>query len=59
MGGEGAVEFLEFGFDNFRDCRAVEVIVCRIVGDIPRSFEDGTKDFAFETLDALDVGLFG
>ena len=26
VGGEGGVEFLEFGFDDFRDCWDVEVI---------------------------------
>ena len=31
---------VEFGFDDFRDCRDVEVIVCRVVGDIPGSVED-------------------
>ena len=40
MGVEGAVGFLEFGFDYFRDCRDVQVIVCRIVGDVPGSVED-------------------
>ena len=43
MGGEGAVEILEFGFDDFRDCRD-EVIVGRVVGDIAGSVEDGTKN---------------
>ena len=33
------------GFDDFRDCRDVEVNMCRRVGDIPGSDEDGTKDF--------------
>ena len=50
MGGEGAVEF---GFD---DCKDVEVIVCRVVGDLPGSVADGTKDFGLKTLHALDVG---
>ena len=59
MGGEGAVEFLEFGFDGFRDCRDGEVIVGRVVGGIPRSVEDGTKDFGLETLDSLVVGWLG
>ena len=44
-GGEGAVEFSEFGFDDFRDGRDV---------DIPGSIEDGTMDFGLETLDALE-----
>ena len=44
--GEGAAEF---GFDNFRDCRGVEVIMCPVVGDIPGSVEDGTKGFGLET----------
>ena len=57
MGREGAVEFLELGFDDFRGCRDIDVIVDRVVGDIPGSVEDGTKDFEVETLDAFDVGL--
>ena len=56
VGGEGAVKFLEFGFGDFRDCRGVEVIVGHVIGDTPGSVEDGTKDFGFETLNALDVG---
>jgi hypothetical protein len=32
VGGYGAVEFLEFGFDNLRDCRDIKVIVSGIVG---------------------------
>ena len=59
MGRGGAVEFLEFGFDDFRVCRDVEVIVGRAVKDIPGSVEDGTKDFGLETLDAVDVGRLG
>ena len=51
MDKEGAVEF---GFDDFRDCRDVEVIVGRVVGDIP-----GSVDFGLETLDVLDVGWLG
>ena len=43
MGGEGAVEFLEFEFDDFRDLRAIEVIVRCVVGDVPESVEDGTN----------------
>ena len=39
---EGAVEF---GFDDFRDCRDVEITVGRIVGDVPGSVEDGAKYF--------------
>ena len=39
VGREGDVEF---GFDDFRDCRDVEVIVGYVVGDIPGSVEDGT-----------------
>ena len=57
MGGEGAVEFWEFGFGDFRFCRNVEVIVCPVVRELPGSVEDGTKDFGLETLDPLDVGL--
>ena len=59
LGGEGAMEFLEFGFDDFRDCRDFEVIVSRVGGDIPGSVEDGTSDFGLDTLDALDVGWLG
>ena len=44
VGGEGAVEFSEFGFGNFKGCRNVEVIVCRLVGDIPGSVVDGKKE---------------
>ena len=43
------MEFLELGFDDFRDCRDIEVIVCRVVGDIPGSVENGAKDFGLET----------
>ena len=50
MGREGAVEYLEFGFDDFRNCWDV---VGRVVGDIPGSVEDGTKDFGLATLDGL------
>ena len=57
--GEGAVEFLDFGFDNFKDCRDVEVIVCLLVGDIPGSVEEGAKDFGLETIYALDFGCLG
>ena len=48
--GEGAVEFSKFGFDDFRDCRDIEFIVCRIVEDIPGSVEDGTKDFGLKNI---------
>ena len=51
-----AVEFFEFGFDDFKGCRHVEVIVGRVVGDILGSVVVGTKDFGLETRDALDVG---
>jgi hypothetical protein len=27
LGGKGAVEFLEFGFDDLRDCRDIRVIM--------------------------------
>jgi hypothetical protein len=30
VGGKGAVEFLEFGFDDLRDCRDIKVIVGKI-----------------------------
>ena len=59
MGGEGAVEFLEFGLDDLRDYRDVDVIVCRVVGDTPGRVEDVAKAFGLETVDALDVGWFG
>ena len=52
--GKGAVEF---GFDDFTDCRDVEIIVCSVVRDVPGSVEDGAKDFGLETLDVLDVGI--
>ena len=42
-------DFFEFGFDQFRDYKDVEVIVCHVFGDIPGSIEDGAKDFALET----------
>ena len=32
-------------------CRDVEVSEGRLVGDIPGSVEDSTKDFGLETLD--------
>ena len=51
------MDFFEFGFCDFRDCRDVEVVVCRVVGDMPGSVEYCTNDFGLETLDALDVGL--
>jgi hypothetical protein len=53
------MEFLEFGFDDLRDCRDIKVIVGGMVGDIPRSIEDSAEDFGLETLDALDVGWLG
>jgi hypothetical protein len=34
------VEFLEFGFDDLRDCRDIMVIVGGMVGEIPRGIED-------------------
>ena len=46
------MEFSEF---DFRDCRDVDVIVGRGVGDIPGSIDDGTRGFGLEVLDALDV----
>ena len=49
---------MEFGFNYFRDCRDVEVIVGREVRAIPGSVEDGTKDFGSET-HALYVGWLG
>ena len=44
---------------NFDICRDVEVIVGRVVGDIPRSVENGTKGFVLEYLNELDVGWLG
>jgi hypothetical protein len=32
----GALEYLEFGFDDLRDCRDIKVIVGAMVGDVPR-----------------------
>ena len=40
----GGERTMDFGFDDFRDCKNVEVIVGHVVGDIPGSVEDGTKD---------------
>jgi hypothetical protein len=51
--GQGAVEFLEYGFVDLRDCRSNKVIVCGMVGDIPRDIEDSTEDIRLESLDAL------
>ena len=48
MGGDGTMEFLELGFDDFEDCRDFKVIVGSMVGDIPGSVR--------RTLDAFDVG---
>ena len=45
VGREGAVEFLELGFDEFGGCRDFKVLVCIVVGDIPGSVKDSTKDF--------------
>ena len=56
MEGEEVVEFSEFGFDDFRDCRCVKPIVGCVVEDIQGSVEDDEKDFGLQTLDALDVG---
>jgi hypothetical protein len=50
------MEFLEFGFDDLRDCRDIKVIEGGMVGHIPWSIEDSAEDFGLETLDALDVG---
>ena len=44
VGGEGAVEFMEFGFDDLRDSKDFKVIVGGIVEDIPRSNEDSAED---------------
>jgi hypothetical protein len=57
--GEGAEEFAEFGFGDLCDCRDIKVIVCGMVGDVPRGIEDSAEDFGLETLDALDVGWVG
>ena len=43
-----AVKLSEFGFDDFRDYRDVEVIVRRVVVDEPGSVEDGAKDFGLK-----------
>ena len=48
-----------WSLDVFKNCKDIEVFVCRVVGDIPGSIEDGEKDFELETLDSLDVCLFG
>ena len=44
-----------FGVDDLRDCKDVEVIVGRVVRDIPGSVEDGEKGFGLKNLDALDI----
>jgi hypothetical protein len=36
VGGEGAKEFSEFGFDDLRDSRDIKVIAGGMVGGIPR-----------------------
>jgi hypothetical protein len=56
---KGAVEVLEFGFDDLRDWRDIKVIVEGIFGDIPMGIEDSAEDFRLETLDPLDVGRLG
>jgi hypothetical protein len=43
--GERAMEFLEIGFDDLRDCRDIKVMVDGMIGDIPRSIEDSGDDF--------------
>ena len=44
------MEYSKFGFDNFKDCSDVKVIVGRVVGDQPGSAEDVPKDFVFECI---------
>ena len=44
-------------FDDFRECREVEVIVGRVVGDIPGSVEEGTKNFGLEIMNSMSAGL--
>ena len=48
-----------WNFWDLSDCRHAEVTMGRVVGDMPESVEDGTKDFGWETLDAMDVGWLG
>jgi hypothetical protein len=57
--GEGAVEFSEFGSDDFRDCRGIKVIAGGKVADIPWGIEDSAEDCGLDNLDALDIGRLG
>jgi hypothetical protein len=50
VGGEGAVELLEFVFDDL-SCRDIKVIVGGTV--------DSGEDVRQDSLDALDVGRIG
>jgi hypothetical protein len=45
VGGEGAEEFFELGFYNFKDCTSIKVIAGSEVGNIPRSVKDSAKHF--------------
>ena len=51
------MNFSEFGFDDFRGYRVVDDNVGRVVGEIPGSVEDGTKDFGLETPLFVDACL--
>ena len=55
MGREGAVEFMEFGFDDLRDYKNFKVIVGGMVGYIPRIIEDSAKDLGLETQPQLNA----
>jgi hypothetical protein len=59
VGGKGAVQFFEFGFDDLRNYRDIKVIMGGMVGDVPRGIEYSAEDFRLETLDALYVGRLG
>jgi hypothetical protein len=56
VGGEGAVEFSKFDFDDLRDSRCIKVFVGGMVGDLSRGIEVSAEDFGMETQDAFDVG---
>jgi hypothetical protein len=46
-----ALEFLELGFEYFRDRGDIKVIAGSVVGHIPGSIEVRAEDFGLETLD--------
>ena len=42
------MEFLEFGFSDFRKWMDIEDSVFCVIGDIPGSVEGGTKDLGWK-----------